>query len=161
MNAKPMPVPRTNIATDSATIEVCAPMSPKGIDAIVVTTTPNSAIGPPPNRSASLPANGMTSAIPIPCGAVSRPVSSTVSWRMPCQYSGSRIIEPNSAAPRQNIVSEAEANVARLYSRRSSSGLGTRSAWKAKATMSATPATHGPTTLAPVKPPVLPISASP
>src|SRR3954454_8507337 len=86
MKAKPIPMPRTNIASDSQSIGVRAPISPKGIDAIVVTITPKSARGPPPRRSLSRPARGITSAIPTPCGAVSRPVSRTVSWRTPCQY---------------------------------------------------------------------------
>ena len=113
MNANPIPVPRISIATDSHTIDVCAPISPNGIEAAVVTITPKSARGPPPRRSESLPASGMTSAMPIPCGAVSRPVSRTLSCRIACQYRGTRIIDPNSAAPRQNMASEDEANVAR------------------------------------------------
>ena len=43
-----MPMPRTNIATDSRQIEVWAPISPNGIVATVVRITPNSASGPPP-----------------------------------------------------------------------------------------------------------------
>ena len=66
MNAKPIPIPRTSIATDSQATDVCAPISPNGIVAMVVTVTPNSANGPPPIRSVSLPASGMTSAIPRP-----------------------------------------------------------------------------------------------
>ena len=85
MKANPMPIPRTNIATDRPKIEVCAPISPNGIVAIVVTTTPMSASGPPPQRSVSLPASGMTSAIPRPSGAVSRPVWTTLSPRISCQ----------------------------------------------------------------------------
>ena len=73
----------------------------------VVTRTPASAIGPPPKRSVSLPASGIASAMPRPCGAVSRPVSITLSWRSCCQYSGIRIIAPNTAAPSANIVIEA------------------------------------------------------
>ena len=45
---------------------VCAPISPNGIVARVVTITPNSASGPPPRRSVSLPASGITSAMPSP-----------------------------------------------------------------------------------------------
>jgi hypothetical protein len=34
-------------------------------------------------------------------------------WRIVCQYSGSRIMPPNRAAPMQNIAIEAEENVGR------------------------------------------------
>ena len=85
MKANPMPIPRTNIAIDRYRIDVFVPINPNGIVATVVTTTPNSASGPPPRRSVSLPASGIISAIPSPCGAVSRPVSTTLSWRTSCQ----------------------------------------------------------------------------
>ena len=74
-----------NITIDRPRIEVCAPISANGIVASVVTITPNSASGPPPIRSVSLPASGIMSAAPRPCGAVSRPVAATLSWRICCQ----------------------------------------------------------------------------
>ena len=45
---KPIPMPRTNIATDSHAIDVWAPIRPNGIVAIVHKVTPNSASPPPP-----------------------------------------------------------------------------------------------------------------
>jgi hypothetical protein len=52
-------------------------------------------------------------AAPRPWGAVSRPVSTTLSRRTPCQYSGIRIMPPNRAAPRQNRAIDAEEKVGR------------------------------------------------
>ena len=60
-------------------------VNPNGIVASVHKVTPNSASGPPPMRSVSLPAIGMANAAPNPCGAVSRPVSTTDMWRICCQ----------------------------------------------------------------------------
>ena len=85
MNAKPIPMPRTSIATDSQAIDVCAPIRPKGTVATVVRITPKSVSGPPPIRSLRRPASGIISAAPRPWGAVSSPVSTTLSWRIPCQ----------------------------------------------------------------------------
>ena len=85
----------------------------------------------------------------------------TLSSRTSCQYRGSRIMPPNSAAPRQNIANDADENVALRYRRMSSNGLGTRSAWSTNAATSAGPRMHGMMTLSEVKPPVTPISARP
>ena len=85
MNAKPTPMPRTSIATESHVTEVCAAISPNGIVASVVTMIPMSAIGPPPYWSVSRPTSGSTSAIPRPIGAVRSPVATTLSPRICCQ----------------------------------------------------------------------------
>jgi len=48
MKAKPIPNPRTSMARLSQTIDVWAPIRPKGIVATVTRVTPIRVSGPPP-----------------------------------------------------------------------------------------------------------------
>ena len=102
-------------------------MSTNGSVAIAVMITPTSAVMPPPTRSVTRPESAIANAAPMPCGMSSRPVW-TASWpRTVWKYSGIRIIAPNSAAPRQNVVNAAAANALLANRRMSSSGSGMRS----------------------------------
>ena len=81
-----------------------APIRPNGIVATVHSVTPNSAKGPPPQRSVNLPASGIINAAPRP-GRGHRPVSTTLTAdRLPVEAVGScRQTTP----PQADIVSEA------------------------------------------------------
>ena len=87
-----------------------ASISTNGIVAAIVITPPISEVSPPPMRSVRRPASSIASAVPMPCGASSRPVWTASSPRTSWKYSGIRTIAPNSAAPSAVIVTDAAAN---------------------------------------------------
>ncbi len=84
-----------------------AVMTVKGMVPTMLIRPPMRAARPLPSLSTILAPIGIATVAPAPCGISSRPVWTASSWRTIWKYSGIRMMAPNTAAPRQKLVSDA------------------------------------------------------
>jgi hypothetical protein len=124
-------------------------------------TRPNGTIRPMPVRSVSMPAIGIATIAPRPCGARRKPEVIADSPRTTWKYSGSSRNAPKTEIVMSVSVPAAVANVRFVKSRRSMSGSPARSAWRTNAPSSSRPAASGTRTSGWPKPPAPPDSARP
>ena len=102
-------------------------------------TSPTGTMRPTGSRSLSVPAIGMVSIAPMPCGATSKPAMRADSPRICWKYVGTSSSPPKKAATNRNIVMIETVSSRFLNSRRSISGCSGRNEWKTKAITRATP----------------------
>ncbi len=100
----PSATPRRNRTPSIRTRSVEPETSASGIVVRTASAMPIMATRPPPMRSVSMPAIGMVSAAPMPCGAVSRPACRAVSPRATWKNRGSSSIEPKKAVANSSTV---------------------------------------------------------
>ena len=139
----PMPRPWTNSAQHRNQYEVSVPSMMNAATPIAMRIRPPRTNLPGPILSVILPAIGMVSMAPMPCGASNRPAMRVDSPRTPMKYCGYSSEAPKKAIAKSDIVITATRSVGLRNSRRSMSGLLFRSACATKPMTSSAPMIMG------------------